>query len=117
MRVLIVDDSEITLEMVKAFLGPMGHEVVGEACDGAEAVQMFTEKKPDLVLMDLVMPIKNGMEALQDIRKLDPAAKVIILTAVQQDPVTKELLQKGAAAVLAKPFVYDDLDNALKKAA
>ena len=114
MKILMVDDSDITRELMRTFLQDMGHQVVGEAENGNEAVEAFTNLKPDLVLMDLVMPGKTGLEALQEIIAADPSAKVVMVTAVQQDAMSQELLAKGAIAVLRKPFSYPELEEALK---
>jgi len=113
--VLVVDDSDLIMEMAKAFLTAMGHEVVGEAYNGNDAVKIFTEKRPDLVLLDLVMPGKNGMQVLQEIKAIDPVVNVVMITAVQQDPISRELLSKGATAILNKPFIYDELEAVLKQ--
>lgn len=115
MKVIVVDDNGLTRDMIKDLLTEMGHQVVGEADNGNDAVKVFTEQRPELVLMDLIMPGKTGLEALQEIRALDPAAKVVMVTAVQQDPITQQLLDQGATAILHKPFMYDELDAVLKK--
>ncbi len=115
MKILIADDNEITRDLMRTFLQDMKHQIVGEAENGNEAVQAYSAHKPDLVLMDLVMPAKTGLEALQEILAADPAAKVIMVTAVQQEGMIQELLSKGAIAVLRKPFSYPELVEVLKK--
>lgn len=95
-------------------LSEMGHQVAGEAEDGREALKVFSSVKPDLVLLDLIMPGKSGLETLQEIKAADPSAKVVMLTAVQQETMTKELLEKGALAVLHKPFMYGELEAVIK---
>ena len=115
MKILIVDDNVLTRSLIKDLLTEMGHEVTGEAGDGNEAVTAFRQQKPELVLMDLVMPGKTGMEALQEIKVIDPAARVVMVTAVQQGAISEELLQKGAAGGLHKPFLYGELDELLKQ--
>ncbi|HBE89484.1 MAG TPA: hypothetical protein DDW67_10140 [Elusimicrobia bacterium] len=114
MKVLIVDDSDLTRAMIRDLLTEMGHQVVGEACDGAEGVKLFAVTSPELVLMDMIMPGKTGLEALEEIRAIDPAARVVMVTAVQQEPLKEQLLGKGAAGVLSKPFMYDELEAVLK---
>lgn len=114
MKVLIVDDNGGTRSMIKIILERIGHEVVGEAGDGDGAIKAFTELRPDLVLLDIIMPGKSGIEVLQDIRKIDPKAKVVLVTAVDQDEVSKDLYSKGAAAIIFKPFGYDDFEKTLK---
>jgi two-component system chemotaxis response regulator CheY len=117
MKVLLVDDNVLTREMIKDLLTEMGHEVVGEAGDGDEAVKMFAEKKPELVLMDLIMPGKSGLDALKEIKATDAAAKVVMVTAVQQDPISQQLMESGATGILHKPFMYGELEAVLKQIA
>lgn len=100
--------------MIRDLLTEMGHQVVGEGCDGTEAVKLFSETSPELVLMDMIMPGKTGLEALEEIRAVDPAAKVVMVTAVQQEPLREQLMAKGAAGVLSKPFMYEELEAVLK---
>ncbi|MCX5785027.1 MAG: response regulator [Elusimicrobia bacterium] len=115
MKVLIVDDNGMTRGMIKDLLKEIGHEVLGEAEDGCSAIKAFADLRPDVVLLDLLMPKKSGMEVLENIRKIDPAVKVIIVTAVGQDIINKKLLDKGANAILRKPFSYEELKDVLKQ--
>lgn len=117
MKVLIVNDNVLTRTMIKDVLEEMRHQVVGEAGDGNEAVAAFRELSPDLVLLDLIMPGKTGLEALEEIKAIAPAAKVVMVTAVQQDEINKQLFEKGATAILHKPFSYGELEEVLKKIA
>jgi two-component system chemotaxis response regulator CheY len=115
MKILIADDNDVIRDLLKAFLPEMGHQIVGEAENGAEAVRLFQELRPDLVLLDLVMPVKTGREALEEIRAISPAARVLMVTAVRQDAMDRELLAKGASAMLYKPFSCLELEEALKR--
>lgn len=114
MKVLIVDDNVMTRSLIKDLLTEMGHEVTGEAENGDEAVREFTSRRPDLVLLDLIMPGKNGLQVLEELKAIDPAPRVVMVTAVQQEVITRELMEKGAAGVLHKPFMYEELDALLK---
>lgn len=114
MKVLIVDDNIMTRSMIKDLLTEMGHEVTGEAGDGDEAVREFTAHRPELVLLDLIMPGKNGLQVLEDLKAIDPTPRIVMVTAVQQDIISRELKEKGAAGVLHKPFMYDELETLLK---
>lgn len=114
MKVLIVDDNESTREMLKISLQRAGHQVFGEAEDGQSALKAFTELHPEVVLLDIIMPGISGIEVLAEMRKIDPAAKIIMLTAVDQDHVTAELKRKGAAAIVFKPFSQEDLKKAFE---
>lgn len=115
MKVLIVDDNILTRDMIKDILQDMSHQVVGEAGNFDEAVKTFRELSPELVLLDLIMPGKTGLEVLEELKLINPAAKVIMVTAVQQDEINKKLFEKGAAAILHKPFSYDELEAVLKQ--
>jgi two-component system chemotaxis response regulator CheY len=115
MKVLIVDDNASTREMVKLILNRIGHEVIGEAGDGDSALEAFSRLRPDVVLLDIIMPGRSGVEVLEDIRGMDPRAKVIMVTAVDQDDMNRSLPEKGAAGVIYKPFSYSDFENAFKR--
>lgn len=115
MKVLIVDDNVMTRDLIKDLLTEMGHQVVGEAENGDEAIKIYTAQRPELVLMDLIMPGKNGLETLEELKIIDPAAKVVMVTAVEQDILSQQLLGKGAIGVLHKPFMYAELEAVLKQ--
>ena len=88
MKILIADDNAGIREMLKLVLQSLGHEVVGEADNGEAAIKAFRELRPEVVMLDIIMPGKTGLAALDEIRALDPAAKVVMLTAVDQDDGT-----------------------------
>jgi two-component system chemotaxis response regulator CheY len=114
MKIMLVDDNLLTRSMIKDLLGEMGHQVVGEAENGDEAIKLYPELKPELVLLDMIMPGKTGLETLKEIKTQDPAAKVVMVTAVQQEELERQLLESGAAAILHKPFMYKELEEVLK---
>lgn len=115
MKIMIVDDNLLTRSMIKDLLTEMGHQVPAEADNGNEAVKFYKEVRPELTLLDMIMPGKSGLETLREIREFDPAARVVMVTAVQQDSMSQQLLDAGAAAVLHKPFMYAELEEVLKK--
>jgi len=115
MKVLIVDDNASTREMLGIILKKAGHEVLGEAEDGKSALKAFVELRPEVVLLDIIMPGISGIVVLEEIRRIDPKAKVIMLTAVDQDEVTSDLNDKGAAAIVFKPFSHGDLEKAFER--
>jgi len=117
MKVLVVDDNALTRYTIKALLNRLGHEVVAEAESGAEAVDFFTKFKPDVVFLDLILPGRSGVEVLEDLRAVDPAANVVIITAVDQDELDRRLSDKGVKAILRKPFSYDDFKVLMKSLA
>jgi len=116
-RILIVDDTLFMRTLLKNILFSGGHEIVGEAGDGTEAVEKYQALKPDLVTMDVVMPKMNGIEALKEIKKFDPSAKVVMCTAVGQEQMVKLAIKTGARGYVVKPFqapkVLDEVKNVL----
>ena len=116
MKVLIVDDSEDIRGLIRVILEGKGHTVVGEAEDGVSALKAFTALRPEMVLLDILMPGKSGIEVLEDIRKIDPEARVIIVTALEQDRLNRRLMLLGASGIIFKPFVPGDFEKAFHAA-
>jgi len=114
MKVIIVDDNDLMRDVLRLFLEQLKHEVLAEASDGVSAIKAFTELRPEVVLLDLVMPGMTGLDVLAKVRELDPAAKVVIITAVEQGAMDKTILEQGAAAILRKPFSSEELDAVMK---
>ncbi|WP_067617182.1 response regulator [Alicyclobacillus acidiphilus] len=115
-RILIVDDAAFMRMMIKDILTKNGMEVVGEAADGLQAVERYQELKPDLVTMDITMPEVDGIEALKRIRALDPAARVIVCSAMGQQAMVIDAIQAGAKDFIVKPFQADRVIEAIQKA-
>ena len=113
-KILIVDDSFFMRNRVAGQLTRQGYETV-LAGDGVEAVSIYRLTKPDVVLMDVTMPRKSGLQALSEIRQLDPDAKVIVLTALDQAAVATEAIRLGAKDFLAKPVENQKLLATLAK--
>ncbi len=114
MKILIVDDSAETRYLMKVILEHGGHTVAGEAADGESGVAAFKKHRPDVVLLDLIMPGMGGLAALEKIREIDPEARVIIVTAVEQDEVNRRLMLLGASGIIFKPFSAGDFDKAFR---
>lgn len=114
-RLLIVDDAMIMRKLIKDVAVAAGWEVAGEARDGAEAVSLYQSLRPDLVTMDLVMPIMDGNEALRRIRAIDPEARVVVITALDQKRTLMESIRDGALDFVVKPFDRDRVVNLLNK--
>ncbi len=112
-KILVVDDSRLARTLIKNALKASGFEVVGEAQNGREAIELFSQLKPDLVTMDMMMPEVDGMEATKEIIKTDAQAKVIMITSVNQQLMNEDFQSVGARATLAKPFEPQDLVNAI----
>ena len=103
-RVLIVDDALFMRTMLRNILVESGFEVVGEAGNGNEAVEKYRLLGPDLTTMDIVMPEKNGIEALKLIMGFDPLARVVMCSALGQESLIIEALEAGARDFIVKPF-------------
>lgn len=103
-RVLICDDSAFMRMMLKKILTDNGHEVVAEAGDGKQAVQLFRQLKPDLITMDITMPKMDGIEAVTLIHDENPLVRIIMVTAIGQRTVITEALRAGASDFIVKPF-------------
>lgn len=113
-KIMVVDDAQFMRVRISKLLVGHGYEVV-EAENGNQAVQVYQAAKPDAVLMDVTMPEKDGLEALTEIRGLDPRAKVIMLTALGQESMVVQAVQAGARDYVVKPFDPDRIMTALQK--
>jgi len=115
-RILVVDDAAFMRKMVTDALTKGGHEVIGEAGNGTEAVEQYQSLKPDLTTLDITMPEKDGLSALKDIMALDPAAKVIMCSALGQESKVLESIKLGAKDFVVKPFQAERVLDAVGKA-
>lgn len=101
--VLIVDDSDFMRDLLREILEE-DHRVIGEAENGVEAVELYEESRPDLVMMDITMPIRNGIEATSEITSAHAGANVIMCTSVGQEEKMKNAIKAGADGYIKKPF-------------
>jgi two-component system chemotaxis response regulator CheY len=115
-RVLIVDDAAFMRMMIRDILLKNGYQVVGEAENGLKAINLFHELRPDLVTMDITMPEMDGITAVKEIKKIDPAARVIMCSAMGQQMMVMEAIQSGARDFIVKPFQQERVLQALEKA-
>ena len=114
-NILICDDAAFMRMMIKDILTKNGYNVVGEAENGAKAVEKYAELKPDLVLMDITMPEMDGIAALKAIKASDAGATVIMCSAMGQQAMVIESIQAGAKDFIVKPFQADRVIEAVKK--
>ena len=115
-RILVVDDAAFMRKMVSDALTKGGHEVVGEAGNGLEAVAQYQALKPEVTTLDITMPEKDGLAALKEIIELDPSARVIMCSALGQESKVLESIKAGARDFVVKPFQPDRVIEAVGKA-
>ena len=115
-RVLVVDDAAFMRKLVSDVLTNGGHEVVGEAGDGVEAVAQYQALKPEVTTLDITMPEKDGLAALKEIIALDPGARVVMCSALGQESKVLESIKAGARDFVIKPFPPGRVQEAVEKA-
>lgn len=114
-KILIVDDSRTSRKMLRNILESNGHEIIDEAVNGQEGVQKFQALKPDVVTLDVTMPVVDGVEALKMIKALDPESKVVMVTAAGQKNKMIECIKAGANEFLTKPFEQQEIVDVINK--
>lgn len=114
--VMVVDDAAFMRMMLKDILSNNGYQVVGEAENGAVAVEKYMELKPNITIMDITMPEMDGLQAIKEIRTKDPTAKIIMCSAMGQQAMVIEAIQSGAKDFVVKPFQADRVLEAIGKA-
>lgn len=114
--ILIVDDAAFMRMMIKDILSKNGFSVVGEAENGLRAVEKYKELNPDLVIMDIAMPEMDGIQAVKQIKTLDPSARIIMCSVMGQQAMVIESIQAGAKDFIVKPFQAERVIEAVKKA-
>lgn len=114
-RVLIVDDAAFMRMMIRDILERHGYEIVGEAENGEQAVEMYKKLRPDLVTMDITMPEMDGITAVKEIMKFDPKAKIIMCSAMGQQAMVIDAIQAGARDFIVKPFQPERVLEAVTK--
>ena len=103
-RILIVDDASFMRSIIRDIFARGPFTVIGEAENGMDAVRLYREERPDLTTMDIVMPVMDGLAALREIIRLDPAARVVMVSALGQDALIAEAIDTGARDFIVKPF-------------
>ncbi len=114
-KILLVDDAAFMRMMIKDTLTKNGYTQILEAADGEEAVSQFKAESPDLIIMDITMPNKTGIEALKEIKQLNPQAKVVMCSAMGQETMVVEAIKLGALDFIVKPFKPDRILQTVSK--
>ena len=115
-RVMIAEDSDATRLVLRDSLKIGHHEIVAEATDGSEAIEKFSETNPDILLLDVAMPKKDGMSILKEIMLANPDAKIIMITADENFSTIHQSAEAGAQAYIVKPFSFEDVLTAITMA-
>lgn len=113
--ILIIDDAMFMRVSLKMMLEKNGFKVIGEAENGVEGVKKFVNLKPDIVTMDITMPEMNGIDALKQIKTIDPNSKVVMVSAMGQENYVRESIMLGAKAFIVKPFKEEHVIKTLKQ--
>ena len=117
-KILVVDDSSFMRMTLKDILKKAGYDVVGEAADCKAAMEKYKEVTPDLVTMDIVMPGDDGVKTLKELKKIDPNARILMVSALGQEALVMEAMGAGAKGYITKPFkpenVLKEVEKSLK---
>ncbi len=113
--VMIIDDSDAIRMVLKDILAIGRHNMVAETSNGIEAINEYIKKKPDIVLLDMAMPKKDGLTVLKEIIGFNPKAKVIMISASDNQDTVKECMKAGALAYILKPFNFQDVIDMINK--
>lgn len=114
-KILLVDDAAFMRMLIRNTLTTNGYTNILEAADGEIAVSTYSAEKPDLVIMDITMPNKTGIEALKEIKAMDPGAKVVMCSAMGQEAMVVEAIKLGALDFIVKPFKAERILQTVKK--
>ena len=109
---MIVDDAGFVREILSNMVIKLGHVVIAEAATGTEAVAKALQLKPDVIFMDLVLPEKNGIEAVAEIKEVQPGCKFVAVSTIEEEFVVKNAMHAGCVAYLKKPFTKKDVEVA-----
>lgn len=117
--VLIIDDSPLVRYQLADIFEDLGFDLIGEVSNGNEGIILYKEKQPNFVTLDILMPEKSGLETLEELMKINPEAKVVMITALGKQEIVSQCLKKGASDFLVKPFnpllIKETFNRLLKK--
>jgi two-component system, chemotaxis family, chemotaxis protein CheY len=114
-KIMVVDDTAFMRMVMRTIMEELGHEVVAEAQNGAEAVNMYHFVRPDLITMDITMPEMDGVSALRKIKTMDASAKVVMCSAMGQREMVLDAIRSGASDFVVKPIQKERVSEAIQK--
>jgi two-component system chemotaxis response regulator CheY len=114
-KVMSVDDSPITRKMIKKALEPEGFNIIGEAGNGKDAVELFSKITPDVITMDVTMPIMDGLDAAYAIKQINPEQRIIMLSAMGDNDIINDAKSRGINHFCSKPFKPEEMINTVLK--
>ena len=114
-KVMVVDDSLIIQKVIQKYLASLNIEIVGTAADGKAALDLFKEKQPDIVTLDITMPEMDGLEVLDELLKINKDTKVMVVTALSDKATGLKAIKNGAKSFLGKPFTPESLRASMKR--
>lgn len=113
-KILICDDSILARKQLKDIIVEHGYQDFLEASNGQEAIDLYKEQKPELVFVDIVMPVKDGVQAIHEIREFDPEANIIVVSSVGTQTQLKNAIMEGARDFVQKPYTNSGIADILK---
>ena len=114
-KILLADDTTLFREMIKSALDSEKFQIIGEATDGAMAVEYYKDRKPDLMILDINMPKMNGIDALTEVIKYDPKANIVMCSDQKYENMIVMAIKRGAKDFIIKPFSASDVIAAVNK--
>lgn len=114
-RFIVIDDAVFIREILKNITESAGGQCVGEAENGRDALELVRKTLPDLIFLDLVMPLKNGFEIIDEIKEIWPEAKIVVCSTLDQPDIIKKLNDKSISGYFSKPFSKSEIDEFIKK--
>lgn len=115
MRVMVVDDEDHVRKLITTVIKSMNCDIVGEADNGEEAISLFRTLKPNMLLLDINMPVKSGKEALAEIKNIYPTAFIIMLTSLTDKETIEDCIKLGATGFIRKDLPLDEMRDVIKK--
>ena len=114
-NVMIVDDASFMRVSIRQMIESHDYKIIAEAGDGEEAVELFKKFRPEIITMDITMPVMSGIEALKEIKKIDKDVKILMVSAMGQENLIREAIMNGASSFIVKPFQKEKLIEVLDK--